>query len=150
MKFILALVLLSSMTSAFSKDISLNGLSSKALMDTLLSNEKLRVFQDGGMGKIYLSLNDINCMKNTFPRKEMIACTFHGDDENTTVTLYSNEDRGLEEIRYALVEASKAETQSTETLKELKIKKLDCKVSGLGHVLDDNGVELKYSCNIQL
>jgi len=120
------------------------------LMDTLLSNEKLQIFQDGGMGKIYLNMTDISCMKNTFPGKEMIACTFHGEDSSTEVKLYSTEDRGMEEIRYVLVEAAKNETQTTDTLKELSIKKLECKVSGLGHVLDDNAIELKYTCALTL
>jgi|GEM_PF-708769 len=150
MKFILTAALLLAMTSAYSHEVNIKGLKAKALMDTLLSNEKLQIFQDGGMGKIYLTMTNVSCLKNTFPGKEMIACTFHGEDPATEVKLYSTEDRGMEEIRYVLVEAAKNETQTTDTLKELAIKKLECKVAGLGHVLDDNSVELRYTCTLTL
>jgi len=150
MKIFLTLIMLVATTSAYSNEVNIKGLKAKALMDTLLSNEKLQIFQDGGMGKIYLTMTNVSCLKNTFPGKEIIACTFHGEDTSTEVKLYSTEDRGMEEIRYVLVEASRNETQTTETMKELSIKKLECKVSGLGHVLDDNDIELKYTCALTL
>lgn len=150
MKLILTAALLFAMSSAYSHEVSLKGLKAKALMDTLLSNEKLQIFQDGGMGKIYLTMTNVSCLKNTFPGKEMISCTFHGEDPATEVKLYSTEDRGMEEIRYVLAEASHADTQTSETMKELSIKKLECKVAGLGHVLDDLSIELKYTCTLTL
>lgn len=148
MKIFFAFLLVTSFSSAHAKDISLQGLKAKALMDTLTANEKLQVFTDAAMGKRYLSMKDISCLKNTFPGKEIIACTFHGETNN--VSLYSDTDKGMEGIRYVLVEAAKNETQTTDTLKELVIKKLDCKVAGIGHVLDDNDVELKYSCTLSI
>lgn len=139
---------LSPISSALSREITLSGLKAKAVFDTLSSHEKLKVFTDAAMGVRLIAMNDVSCLKNTFPGKEIISCTFH--DETNHVNLYSDTDQGLEEIRFVLVESSRNESQTTDTLKELFIKKLSCKVSGLGHVLDDNAVELKYSCSLVL
>lgn len=153
MKYLALLGLLFSMNSVFARDIVIKGLEAKAVMDTLSSNEKLSVFQDGGMGKRYVFIDVINCSKSTVVGKEIQVCAFNTiiNEKPVSVTLFSDEDNSsLEEIRYVLASVTNAEKNVNSQRKELSIKSLTCKQSGVGHVLDDIAIELRYECKITL
>jgi hypothetical protein len=150
MKFILVFTLALMNTAAMAKDITISGLKAKALYDTLAIT-KLEPFHDGGMGKSYINIGAIDCLKKVSLEAEM-KCSFKSQDEqnSTIVNLISSEDyKELKEIRFALSEVTSAEiTIGTE--KMLKVKAVACKYSGYGHVMDSLEVEVKYDCTVTL
>lgn len=153
MKLLLVIVLAISTTSAFSKEITLKGLKAKAVFDALTSDKKLSVFEDGGMGKIFIIMNSIDCFKNTASNNELMSCTFKArNGENTEEVILSSAENfeDVANIRFALANATGAETQVNSERKELKISNLECKYSGFNHVLDSNEIEIKYECKMSI
>lgn len=136
------------------KVITLSGLSSKAVYDTLGANEKLEQFFDCAMGKCYLETGPIRCVKNVAENEEELSCSFRPlDNSHGALVVLSSKVDGVTElasIRYALVEASKAERKVSPTQKELKIKSLSCAAIGVNHVLDSFEVEAVYRCKLSL
>lgn len=155
MRNLLILITLLFTSVAFSTEVSISGSQAKAVFDAL-STEKLEGFQDGAMGKRYITIGAINCFKSTVMDKEEMGCTFESQEgvDPLKVTLksgYSGEDyTALSEIRMVLNDVTKAELQTQINRKELKIKSLECKLSGYNHVLDSLEIEVNYSCEIKL
>ncbi len=155
MKTLLVLATLLSTTATFAKDITITGTQAKAVFDSL-SIEKLSGFEDGAMGKRYITIGSINCFKSTIAEKEEMGCKFESQEgvDPLTVTLtsgYSGEDYApLSEIRMVLGDITKADIQTQAERKELKIKSLECKKSGYNFVLDNIEIEVSYSCDITL
>lgn len=142
-------------STAFAREVKIDGLKAKALFDTLSNTTELRDFNDAAMGgKWFFIVQNIECKKEVTPGKENQSCTFSSTLENNTelkVTLDSNNNdhaEKLESIRFVLNEASRGEKIVSDTKKELKLKNLSCSSIGNRHVLDDLAIELKYECKM--
>ncbi len=155
MKTLLILAVLVVTTNSFARDVKISGTQAKAVFDAL-SIEKLEGYQDGAMGKIYITIGAINCFKSTVTNQEEMGCRFESQEgvEPLKVTLtsgYQGEDyASLSEIRMVLGDVTKGEVQTQVERKELKIKSLECKKSGHNFVLDSLDIEVNYSCEISL
>lgn len=155
MKTLLIIATLLSTTATFARDITIAGSQAKAVYDSL-EIEKLEGFQDGALGKRYITIGAINCFKSTVADQEEMGCKFDSQEgvDPLTVTLksgYGGDDyASLAGIRMVLGDVTKAEVQTQVERKELKIKTLECKMSGHNHVLDNINIEVNYSCEISL
>lgn len=154
MKVFLILTCLIS-SAAFARDITLSGAQAKAVYDTL-STAKLEGYQDGAMGKRFITIGAIGCFKSTIVNKEEMGCTFESQEGAYPVNVslksgYGDDDyQTVSEIRMVLSDVTQAEVQTQIERKELNIKKLACKMSGHNHVLDNIDIEVNYSCELTL
>lgn len=155
MKTLLVLAIALSSSYALARDITLSGSQAKSVYDTL-SIEKLEGFQDGAMGKRYITIGAIDCFKTTTAEKEEMGCKFESQPgvDPLKVELksgYGGEDyENVAQIRFVLADVTKAEVQTQAERKNLKIKALECKMAGINFVLDHINIEVDYSCKISL
>ena len=155
MKTLLMLTALIFSANSFAREVKISGTQAKAVFDAL-STEKLEGYQDGAMGKIYITIGAINCFKSTVANQEEMGCKFESQEgvDPLTVTLtsgYHGEDyASLSEIRMVLGDVTKGEVQTQVERKELKIKSLECKKTGYNFVLDALEIEVNYSCEISI
>jgi hypothetical protein len=152
MKIILTLALALITSTTFARDITVSGIKAKALYD-VLAIEKLHEFNDAAMGKQYVTIGSIDCVKKVLADSQMAACTFNSPigSDPAEVKLTSEEDfNELNQIRFVLAEVTGAEITTNAETKTLKVKSLSCKYYGYGSVLDSLEIEVRYNCTISL
>lgn len=144
---LLAVVLLSLSTQAFSKTITVTGLRAKALMiigDATDSTE-------GSMGgRSDMELRNVRCEKTVDDQNEIYLqkCSFSAFTDVVVSSDAETNRYTAEEMRTALREILGNEVLVSSVKKAIAVELIKCHGAGAGHTLDALNIEQSFKCTL--